>query len=353
MLEQIVERMAKLAPSHHRELVRGMMSELDSIVDPAERARFALGAIAAIARLSLSGYGRASVLLGDPENGANLGGPSMPKLTTRKLLLRHIAPFAISLTTLTILEIARRAAPWAEQLSSRGAPDAALIEVLLLALPSALALTIPMSVFLAVAWVFTRLGREGVLAAARRERRGVRRLVAPVLGAAGVVATLTLASNLEVLPRANARFVEVLAGAPRGPTDRTMTFAELRAAAQTARTAGGAGAVARADQIEVELHKKLAISAASVILALVAAAVAIRFPGGGLRRVLGASGLMFTGYYLLLVAGEYLADRQLLSPLVGMWMGNGMLLAVALFLLRRPSDHAPAQGTETLALNGG
>ena len=58
LLGRIVERIAKLSPPRHRELVRGMVAELDSIADPAERRRFALGAIAAIARLVLSGYTR-------------------------------------------------------------------------------------------------------------------------------------------------------------------------------------------------------------------------------------------------------------------------------------------------------
>jgi hypothetical protein len=55
MLGRIVERIARLSPARHRDLVRGMVAELDSIADPVARTRFALGAIAAIARLVLSG----------------------------------------------------------------------------------------------------------------------------------------------------------------------------------------------------------------------------------------------------------------------------------------------------------
>jgi hypothetical protein len=50
---RIVERIAQLSPPCHRDLVQGMVAELDSIADPAERTRFALGAITAIARLAL------------------------------------------------------------------------------------------------------------------------------------------------------------------------------------------------------------------------------------------------------------------------------------------------------------
>jgi len=358
-LGRIVEGMARLSPPRHRELVRGMLAELDSIVDPAERTRFALGAMAAIARLVLSGYSRTHVhapgrLAGVRESGDGVdhGGPSMSNVTTRQLLRRHATPFAVSFASLTVLLLARHAARWVPQMSARGAPAGAIVEALLLALPFILALTIPMAVFLAVSWVFTRLGAEGVLASARRERNGVRRLVVPVLGAAAVIATLTLVSNTEVVPRANARLVVVLAGATSGPSDRTMTIGELREAVRRARTAPGAEGAARAAAYEVEIQKKLALAAACVFLALAAAATAIRFPHGGVGLVLGAGGVVFIGYYLLSVAGESLADRQMLSPLVAMWSANALLLAVALLLAWRPSRPGPTRGAETLAIDG-
>ena len=58
MLGRIVERIATLSPPRHRDLVRGMVAELHSIADPAGQRRFALGAIAAIARLVLTEYTR-------------------------------------------------------------------------------------------------------------------------------------------------------------------------------------------------------------------------------------------------------------------------------------------------------
>jgi hypothetical protein len=53
VLRRIVERFARLSPRCHRDLVQGMVAELDSIADPAERTRFALGAIRALVRLAL------------------------------------------------------------------------------------------------------------------------------------------------------------------------------------------------------------------------------------------------------------------------------------------------------------
>ncbi|MEX1184912.1 MAG: LptF/LptG family permease [Gemmatimonadota bacterium] len=367
-LGRIVVRMAKLSPPRHRDLVRGMVAELESIADSAERTRFALGAIAAIARLALSGYTRTTVHalgrfigVGEPEAGAHLGGPTMSKLTTGKLLRRHATAFAVAFTPLTLLLLANDALRRVPQLNSTGASAGTIAEVLLLSIPHIVALTIPMAVFLAVSWVFTRLGAEGVLASAKRERHGLRRLVAPVLGAAAVVALLTFVSNTQVLPHTNARLAALLEeangvapaveGAPRRQSDRTMTIGELREAARTASATGEAGA-ARAAAYQVEIQKKFALAAACVVLALAGAATAIRFPRGGLRLVLGASAVVFTGYYLSLIAGESLADRLVISPWVAMWMANAILVAVVLLLIARPRRHGPTSGADTLAIGG-
>ncbi|MGH8429961.1 MAG: LptF/LptG family permease, partial [Solimonas sp.] len=343
MLGRIFARIAKLSPPRHRDLVRGMVAELDSIADPA-----------------LSGYTRNTVhTLGrfvgvrEPEAGAHLGGPTMSKLTTRQLLRRHATAFAVSLAALTLPLLAQYAVRRVPDLTARGFPADAIVEVLLLAVPHTLGLTIPMAVFLAVSWVFTRLGAEGVLASARRERHGVRRLVVPMLGAAAVIAMLTFVSNTQVLPRTNSRLLVVLKGAPGEPNDRTMTVSQLREAAHEARTATGAAAAARAAAYEVEIQKKFALAAACAVLALAGAATAIRFPRGGMGLVLGASVFVFTGYYLSLVAGESLAERLVISPLVAMWMANAFLLAVVMLLIWRPSRPGPTIGAETLTIGEG
>lgn len=353
-LGRLLERLAKLSPPRHRELVRGMVAEFDWIANPADRTRFALGAIAAIARLALTEYSRTtfdalcrSVGLKEPKHRPHLGGRPMSKLTSRQLLLRHAIPFAVSFTLLTTLLIANSARPRVHHMSAMGHSAGAIIEVLLLAVPHTLALTIPMAVFVAVLWAFTRMGSEGHLASVRRERDGIRRLMVPVLSGGAVIATLTLILNTQVLPRTNARLAEVLSGAPLEASDRTMTVGDLREAALRARAED---AQLRAAAYEVEIHKKFALAAASLVLALAGAAVGIRFPHGGVGLVFGAGGLVFTGYYLSVVAGEFLAERQLISPLFGMWMANVLLLVVVLLLLWRPSRSGGAHGGETFAI---
>lgn len=78
MASRILERIATLSPPRHRDLVRGMVAELDSIADPAERRRFALGAIVTIARLVLRGDTRPAA------TSARLGGTMRFPLKTRR-----------------------------------------------------------------------------------------------------------------------------------------------------------------------------------------------------------------------------------------------------------------------------
>lgn len=359
VLGRLVQKMARLSPPHHRELVRGMVAELESILDPAERTRFALGAMAAIGRLVVRGYmGRvvhvAGRLVGilESEDHATSGVPSMPTLTTRQVLGRLAVPFAVSLASLTVLLVANSAVRWVPQLTARGVSAGGVAKAILVAVPHTVALTIPMAVFLAVSWAFMRLGREGILASAGREPGGYRRLLGPVLGAAAVVTALTFASNAELVPRANAQLGAAIQGAPLRGSDRTMTFGQLREAARRAEAATEPNTAARAAAYEVEIQKKAALAVACILLALLGAATPIRFPRGDRRLVFGSAATVFAGYYVITVAGESLADRQMLSPLVAMWMANAILLVLAALLLWGRGRPHYADGAESFAVNG-
>ena len=285
---------------------------------------------------------------GPQSAGANLGGPLMPQPTTRQLLRRHAVSFSIAFVALTASLLALFAAKQLPRLGARGEPA----ELLLLAVPFIAAMTIPMAVLVAVLREFMRLGADGTLAAARRERGGVRRLVVPVLAAAASVAALALVVTAEIVPRANGRLSAVLAGGAAAPSDRTMTIGELREAARSVRPDGTPTASARVAAYEVEVQKKLALPAACVVLALAGMAIALRVPRGGAGLVIGASGAVFVAYYVLVVAGEDLASRLVVSPFVGMWGANALLLVVALLAVWRPRTPLVPGGSGTVAIRG-
>jgi lipopolysaccharide export system permease protein len=106
-------------------------------------------------------------------------------------------------------------------------------------------------------------------------------------------------------------------------------------------TAGATASVAqrvraarqRAAIYEVEIQKKLAISAACVIFAVLGVPLAIRFPRGGVGLVIGTSLAVFSVYYMGLIGGEELGDRLIVSPFFAMWTPNLICAAVGLGLL--------------------
>ena len=89
----------------------------------------------------------------------------------------------------------------------------------------------------------------------------------------------------------------------------------------------------RAAIYEVEIQKKLAISAACVIFALLGMPLAIRFPRGGVGLVIGTSLAVFSVYYVGLIGGEELGDRLIVAPFFAMWTPNLLFLLFAIPLL--------------------
>lgn len=75
-----------------------------------------------------------------------------------------------------------------------------------------------------------------------------------------------------------------------------MTIGEFREAARIALTEAGPDAVAPSAAYEVEIQKKFALAAASMVLALVGASIGLRFDRGGIVVVIGASATVFVAY---------------------------------------------------------
>jgi lipopolysaccharide export system permease protein len=86
---------------------------------------------------------------------------------------------------------------------------------------------------------------------------------------------------------------------------------------------------------EVEIQKKFALAAACFIFVLLGAPIALRFPRGGVGLTIGVSLVVFGIYYVGLIAGESLARRGMLPPVVSMWIANVVFGLIALLLLAR------------------
>ena len=93
----------------------------------------------------------------------------------------------------------------------------------------------------------------------------------------------------------------------------------------------------RANRFRVEIWKKFTIPAACIVFVLIGVPIAVRFRRGGVGLVVGVSLGVFCLYYVALIGGEKLADRQFLSPALAMWSPNILfgLIGIAGFVQAR------------------
>jgi lipopolysaccharide export system permease protein len=86
---------------------------------------------------------------------------------------------------------------------------------------------------------------------------------------------------------------------------------------------------------EVEIHKKFAIPFASIVFILIGAPLGIKAKKGSLGVGVTFSIGFFLLYWVFLIGGEELADRQLISPFLAMWMANIIVGSFGVYLTYR------------------
>ncbi|MGD0337425.1 MAG: LptF/LptG family permease [Bacteroidota bacterium] len=89
------------------------------------------------------------------------------------------------------------------------------------------------------------------------------------------------------------------------------------------------------DSYWVEIHKKYSIPFACIVFVLVGVPLGIMVRRGGFGVACGLSLGFFVLYWVCLIGGEKLADRDLVSPMVGMWIANVLLGVLGIFLVFR------------------
>ena len=95
------------------------------------------------------------------------------------------------------------------------------------------------------------------------------------------------------------------------------------------------GRLSERNALDVEIQKKFSIAIACMVFILIGAPVALRFPRGGVGLVIGVSLSVFALYYVGLIAGEDLANKNLFAPFWAMWGTNFLLTLVGVVLLAR------------------
>jgi lipopolysaccharide export system permease protein len=94
------------------------------------------------------------------------------------------------------------------------------------------------------------------------------------------------------------------------------------------------------NRYDVEIQKKFSLAAACIVFVLVGAPIALRFPRGGVGLVMGVGFTVFAIYYVGLIGGEALANKNLVSPFWAMWIDNLIFLAIGLLLIWRMGNEA-------------
>jgi len=100
---------------------------------------------------------------------------------------------------------------------------------------------------------------------------------------------------------------------------------------------------------EVELHKKFSLPIACILFVMTGASLGVLFRKGGFTIAVGLSFGFFLIYYIIMIGGEDLADRNIVSPVVGVWSPNVILLAISMYLiLHTIKEQAPLRSSFTL-----
>jgi lipopolysaccharide export system permease protein len=128
----------------------------------------------------------------------------------RYLIRVHIGPFLFALTAITGLIVVNSVAQKVDALVGKGLPWRVLGEFVLFSLPHTIALSLPMSVLVAVLYAFSQLTASNEITA--MAAGGVRplRIMFPVLGLGMIAASVMFYFNDTVLPESNHRLKNLL-----------------------------------------------------------------------------------------------------------------------------------------------
>jgi len=85
--------------------------------------------------------------------------------------------------------------------------------------------------------------------------------------------------------------------------------------------------------MEVELHKKFAISFAIIIFILIGIPLGLMTRTSGIGMAFSVSSVIFLVYYVALNSGEQLADKGMMPAFIAMWLSNIVFFVLAILLI--------------------
>jgi Predicted permeases len=94
------------------------------------------------------------------------------------------------------------------------------------------------------------------------------------------------------------------------------------------------------NKLLVEIYKKYSIPFACIVFVLIGAPLGIMARRGNMAVGGGISLVFFIIYWVFLIGGEELADRDLISPFLSMWLANFIVGGFGIYLLIRTAKEA-------------
>ena len=154
------------------------------------------------------------------------------RIIDRYVIRQVLMPFCIGLVVFTFVFIIRTLMEYVEPLVARGVATSVLVRVIVLLLPQALALSIPMSLLLGLLVAFGKLSSQREFVALQACGVSLRRLLVPV----GLVSVLGWAATsyvmIEALPASNQKFRElaftIIANRAEGEVKPRVFFDDFR-----------------------------------------------------------------------------------------------------------------------------
>jgi lipopolysaccharide export system permease protein len=128
------------------------------------------------------------------------------KVLTRYLLVSHLGPMLFAFVALTSLVLINVIAQRMADLAGKGLPLEVVFEFFVLSLPANIALTLPMSVLVAVLYTFSNMASENEITALKASGVDLRRAVVPLLVLGTMIAGGMVWFNDRVLPESNYRW---------------------------------------------------------------------------------------------------------------------------------------------------
>jgi lipopolysaccharide export system permease protein len=101
------------------------------------------------------------------------------------------------------------------------------------------------------------------------------------------------------------------------------------------------GTTRKLARYQVSFYKKFSLAFACIVFVIIGAPLGYLFRRGGIAGIL-AGVMLFSSYYVLVIAGEEFADRRNFSAFWGMWLPNIILLVIGVYLfLLAELDRSP------------